>query len=207
VFVCFTLALSAIGVTACGTSKSPGSALSRSSVASATGSVAARKASGPTSTTGLPPQDADGDSDSPGSGHDNDGDEYLSYYGQAAGAADRRALTVLLRSYYAVAAAGDGKRACSLLYWPVSESVVEEHEEGPPSLRGTTCAQVASKLFARRHRELVQQIASLEVTEVRMKGDQGLVRLRFAAPTEHLVPVHRDHGVWKVDILLDEVGI
>jgi hypothetical protein len=203
VLVCSTLALSAIGAGACGTSRSPGSIPSRPSVGSATDSVA----SSSTSTAGPPLQDADGDSDSPGSGHDNDGDEYLSYYGQAAGAADRRTLTVLLRRYYAVAAAGDGTRACSLLYWPVAESVVEEHEEGPPSLRGATCAQVASKLFARDHRELARQIASLEVTEVRLKGDQGLVRLRFAAPTEHLVPVHRDHGVWKVGMLLDEVGI
>lgn len=78
---------------------------------------------------------------------------------------------------------------------------------GSPSLRGNTCAQVASKLFAQRHYELARQIAALEVTEVLVKGNQGFVRLRFAATPEHLVPVQRERGVWKVNVLLDDQGV
>jgi hypothetical protein len=202
--VCSALVPAAIGASACGSAERPGSTSHHSSGAPATGTVGAQSVA----IVGSSALDGDGDGDQPGSRHDPDNDKTLSL-GQAAGAADRSALAGLVRHYYAVAAAGDGAKACSLLYWPTAELLVEEHEgnNGSPSLRGNTCGQIASKLFARHRHELARQIAALEVTEVQVKGNRGFVRLRFAATPEHVVSVHREGGVWKVSVLLDEVGV
>ncbi len=203
--VCAPLALVAIGATACGSGGGSGtggvgfSSGTRSANAAATGTASA---------TSPAAQDADGDNDRLGGGRDPDKDQTLSL-GPAAGAADRHALTALVKHYYALAAAGDGAGACALLYAPMAESVAEElgSGDGSPALRGKTCAQVASKLFARRHGELARQFASLEVGEMQVKGNRGFVRVRVTGPTEHQVAVHREGGIWKMNVLLDTVGV
>ena len=203
--LCSSLILAAGGVTACGAAHGsraggPSGVSTRAEIASEGSSSA--------STPGAQLPDGDGDRDQPSSRQDPDNDKTLSF-GHPAYAADRRALSSLVTRYYAVAAAGNGDEACSLLYWPTAESVVEEYEgsAGSPGLRGHTCALVASKLFARHRRELAAQVAALEVTEVRVSGNRGYVRLRFAATPEHLVAVHREGRGWKVNVLLDELGV
>lgn len=190
--VCSTVvALSTIGATACGTSSN--------------GSSSAKSVSSTASTGGLPVLDGDKDNDSPGSSrYDSDNDEVLTF-GPAADPVDRAAIGALIKSYYAAAAAGDGRRACSLTYWLFAESIVEEHHrgKGPRSLRGNTCAQISSKLFAQRHRELTEDVAALEVAAVQVKRKQGFVLVRFGKKRERIVLVHRDNGVWEMNVLLD----
>lgn len=180
----------ALGVAACGTtSKSPGSARG-SSAASATGSTVL---------------DSDRDNDSPGSKGDTDNDDVLSF-GMGADAADRVAIAALIGRYYAAAAAEKGASACAMLYWLAAEAIVEEHDRaqgGRPPL-GRTCARIVSKLFKRRHRELVEDVAALEVSEMGVSGNRGLARVRFTATRERLVSVQRERGVWKMDVLLDD---
>jgi hypothetical protein len=203
---CSALALPVIGVTACGSSKKSGAAPQRSSAASATDSVAATTASSPGSAAGSPVLDDDADNDSPGNSRYDSDNDAVSSYGHPASVADRQVIAALIRHYYAAAAAGDGARACSLSYWLFAESVVEEHHpgKGPPSLRGDTCAQVASKLFKQRHRELIEDITAFQVAWVRVNRNQGLALLRFGGARERDVLVHRDRGAWKMNVLLDE---
>lgn len=203
---CSAVVLSAIGTSACGsTSRGSGSASPGSSGASATGGVVARTASGPASTTGLSKHDGDEDIDTLGMGpYDNDLDA-VPGYGPQAGRADRQAIVSLIRRYYEAAAAGDGVAACSMLDAPIAESVLEEHHrgKGPRSLQGNTCAQVMSKLFAQRHRELVEDVASFRISDVELRGNRGLVLAPFSATRELQLLVHREHGVWKMNVLLD----
>lgn len=186
---CFAVTL-ALGAAACGTAnKSPDSARG-SSAASATGSTVL---------------DSDRDNDGPGSNGDTDNDDILSF-GTAADAADRNAIAILIGRYYAAAAADRGASACVMLYWLAAEAIVEEHDRaqaGRPPL-GKTCAPIVSKLFERRHRELVEDVAALEVSEMAVSGNRGLARVRFGATRERLISVQRERGVWKMDVLLDD---
>jgi hypothetical protein len=127
-------------------------------------------------------------------------------WGRAASAADRRAVTSVVKSYYAAAAAGDAVRACSLMYSIFAEEIPEEYGEsppGPPGLHGTTCAAVLAKLFKQQHRRLVADLATLEVTRVRLKGRRGLAILHFRTAAHREIPVHRERRAWKIDALLD----
>lgn len=192
--VCTALTLSAVGVSACGNAtKGSGTERAGSATALAGGSP-----------TGSGVKDGDRDDDRRGSRFDPDTDEVLTY-GPAAGPADRREIIALLRRYYAAAAAGNGELACSMLYWLFAETVIEEHShgKGPRALRGNTCAQITSKVFKQRHRELVRDLARFEVTEVQLRAKQGWVRLRFGPASELLVSLHHDRGVWHMNNLLD----
>ena len=189
----------AIGACACGSSKGSSATQRSSSHPSAPGTALTTAALGP---------DGDADNDKPGTHNDPDEDEVLKF-GKAASAADRHTLAALATRYYALAAASDVATACSLLDSATIESVIQEHWEknGPPSLKGDTCPQIASKLFAERHSELMRQVTSLKVTEVRVKGGRGFVRLRFATLPERLVSIHREHRAWKISVLLEDKGV
>jgi len=161
------------------------------------GSSKARHAVSETDRTASPAgRDNDGDGD--GGGDDE-------RWGHAAAAGDRRAVVALVKRYYAVAAAGNGSEACSLLYSLFAEEVPEVYGEPPgePALRGKTCAIVTSKLFKQRRRRLSVQRASLEVVGVRVRGLRGLALLRFKGKPERDIPVHRERRMWKIDALID----
>lgn len=198
------LILITIGAVACSSSSRWGSSSKGAHDAPVTGSPDTERAANES----FAGRDGDGDNDRPDSRWDPDNDKVL-HAGSAADPAERHILIALVKHYYALAAADDGQEACSLLYWPVMEAVVEAHDEGngPPSLRGNTCAQIVTKLFTLHHRELVLQNKEIEITEIQERGRLGFVRLRFASTPERLVSVHRDHGVWQVNVLLDELGV
>jgi hypothetical protein len=92
-----------------------------------------------------------------------------------------------------------------MLYWLTAEVIVEEHSHGrgPASLQGRTCTQVASKIFKQRHRELVEDVASLEVTEIRVRAKKAWVRVHVGSTRELLVFLHNTNGVWQMNNLLD----
>lgn len=201
---CLAIGLVAIGTAACGEADKGSGLAQRPSSAPATG-VARAGTSSPSSSAGSSALDTDGDNDRPGNNRYDTDNDSVSTYGHTAAAADIQAITALFRRYYALAAAGDGARACSMVYWLFAETVVEEHDrgKGPSSLRGNTCAQVASKLFKQRHREAVEDVATLQVARVRLNGNQGMALVRFGATRERDVLVHRDRGAWKMSVLLD----
>lgn len=180
ILLCLALGLSAPALAACGGAK-------------------------PSFAGGARQRDGDGDDDSRGMGPaDNDGDAVLTF-APAPSVVERRAIVALLRRYYAAAAAGEGAKACALTYWLVRERTVEEHDHGrgPRSLRGATCAQVASELFRERHRELAEDVARFRVGAVQVRARHGWAVLDFGALRERVTQVHRDPASWKLDALPD----
>jgi hypothetical protein len=137
-------------------------------------------------------------------------DPQVRAYGHAARAVDRLQISAVLMRYFDAAGAGDGALACSLLTRrvaaselaaPVSSAYVPP--PNPSSLRGKSCADVASQIFDENHAELAAEIPSVRVTAVRVSGSQGLAILGFNALPEHWIAVARERGAWKVDALLD----
>lgn len=138
---------------------------------------------------------------------DNDGDrnnddEGVLDYGHAADARDRRQSIKLVTRYFAAAAAGDGRTACSLLAPFIAESTVEDYGHLPGS-RGRTCATVLSKLFERRHAELARKQRSMSVIGVRVQGHKALAILDFPSIPEVRLIGERLEGRWRMQDLLD----
>lgn len=196
-----SIALLGLGVGACGDAgKRTGSVSGSSSSAGAAATTVATARAQP-----RLPTDSDEDNDNPGGSRYDADDSPVLRFGHAASAAQERAIASLVKRYYAAGAAGDGASACSLLYPLLAESVVEEYAQSP-GLRGKTCAEVLSKLFKRRHRELAGDVAALKPTVVRVSGDHGLALVRFGATRERRLLLRRERGAWKMDVLLD-VGV
>jgi hypothetical protein len=150
--------------------------------------------------------DADFDNDSKASEskayHDSD-DGRIANYGQAADAADSRAVTALVKRYYAAAAASDGARACALMYSIFAEAIPEDYGRGagPRISRGNTCAVVMSKLFKHNHGRLAGAIV---VTGVRVSANQGRALIGSETIPASYLFVKRERGIWKVDALFGQ---
>jgi hypothetical protein len=199
VWLC-AVALSAVGVGGCG------SAGDRSSAA-----LSGAYAHGGGVTKGQLAHlghDEDGDIDTLGMTYDNDNDS-TSTYGPPASPAERRAIVAFIRHYYTVAAAGDGATACSMLDPIIAETLVEVHHHGrgPRSLQGNTCAQILSKLFRLRHRELVEDVAGFRISLLDVRGNRGVAFAPFAPTREMQLIVHREHGVWTMEVPLDNGAV
>jgi hypothetical protein len=157
------------------------------------------------SSTGLE-RDSDGDFDHTRNTRYDLDDNPILYYGHAAGTADAKAIGMLVRRYYADAAAGDGRAVCTLIFSVLAEALPEQYA-GAANRRlkyGDTCASVVSRLFELHRQEYLARNASLRVTGVRVEGDQGFALLSFKGmPDEHL-RIHREAGRWTLHQLLDE---
>jgi hypothetical protein len=139
--------------------------------------------------------------------YDDDGDA-IPAFGPSAPAADRRAIVALIGRYYALAAMGNGGRACSMLDVPATETLVEGHHRGrgTRALQGDTCAQIMSRLFEQRHHELEEDIKGYKVLAVQERRNIGYALVRFPARRElreMQVLARRVHGVWMMDVPLD----
>ncbi len=133
--------------------------------------------------------------------HDND-----LYFGHSATPTARQTVTAVLERYYAAAAADDGVRACLLLYAPLADEipiVYGRSPPGPPELRGKTCSMVMTKLFKQHRPRLVVDSATLDMTGLLVEGERGLALLRFRTMGNRHMFVQREHGIWKVNELLD----
>jgi hypothetical protein len=157
------------------------------------------------SAAALREQDGDHDNDSLGMGHDDGDGDSAPTFAKPATATDRAAIVALIDRYYAAAAAGDWTQACSLTYWLLAETLVEEHShgKGPPSLRGHTCAQVASKLLAGRRHELIAERAALKIVVVQARANKGWAVLSFGGARERVLYLHHEGAGWRVNGLLD----
>ncbi len=138
-------------------------------------------------------------------GDHNDDDEKVLYFGHAADATDQRISLALVTRYFALAATGDGAKACSLLVPFIAESVAE-NDGHSPALRGKTCAVVMSKLFKLHHRSLAEKNATLKAIEVRVESDRALVVLEFPTiPEVRQITERRVGSTWKLLDLLDGI--
>lgn len=205
-----------VGVTACGgASKSTvsSSRVTSSDVAAGVPTTSVH-ATTPTSLRGDEDDDDTAGNDTPGnSNKDDDQKKEKNYrdsddgsvvaYGHAAGAVDRRAITVLVQRYYAAAAAGNGATACALIYSIFAESIPEDYGQGPgpPYSRGKTCAVVMSKMFEHFHS---QMSGAVVVTGVRVNGHQARALLGSSTEPAGFISAKRERGVWKIDQLVGE---
>lgn len=142
-------------------------------------------------------KDRDNDEDN------NDDDYHVLDFGHVADAADNQTIKSILVRYFAIAASGDGARACSMLTPFIAESVVEVDGHAPV-LRGHSCAVVMSKLFKQHHVELVGKSAGLKVVRVGVEGDRSIVALEFSEiPVVRQISLRRVGNRWTVLDLLD----
>ena len=119
------IALAGFGIGACGSGKSTSSATRQPST------TAAAAATTESTTTAQEYTKVNGDKDNDvGLTAGDDTNSSALNYAHAASAADRRAVTALIKRYYAAATAGDGATACSMLYITLAEAVVEDYGHG-----------------------------------------------------------------------------
>lgn len=163
---------------------------------------AATASSAAMSSSTLVRDPTDRDDDRPDSRDDPDNDRRLTF-GSAASAADTGAIAGLIRRYYTLAAQRRARMACSLVASPLLESRFEHGSaeyDGSPAL---TCIRVAKKLFGERHREIVEDLAAIDLMQVRVRERRGLVLAWLAGVRERLIPVRREEGGWRMETLLD----
>lgn len=151
--------------------------------------------------------DADHDNDVHAAADDTNNNRALSY-GHDASISERRAISTLVKRYYATALAEDGAHGCSLLYSTLAEAAPEDdsREPGTPSyMHGqTTCAGVLHALFKHYHAQLAAELPKLQITRVRLREHQGFVFLRFGKLPEREIAVERERHTWKMARIYDD---
>ena len=136
-------------------------------------------------------------------GDNNDDDAKVLAFGQVPGAAEQKTITKLVNDYFAAAVAMDGRKGCALLTPLIAESVVESYGRST-NLRGSTCAEVVSKLYRLRHAELVRKVATLKVMRIGVEGNRSLVALEVPSIQEdRQVTLRNSGGKWTMLTLLD----
>jgi hypothetical protein len=152
--------------------------------------------------------DSDGDSDgSQGAAFDQD-DVMLIDSGRPAGAADRREVSALVKRYFAAAGGAHGAVACGLVAASVARAVPEVigGPTGRPYARGNTCPEILSSVFRFFGAQLAAEASAVEVTRVRVEGNQATVVLGFKAihhyPARVMSLIRQGHA-WRVDGILD----
>jgi hypothetical protein len=202
-----TIALLAIGVGGCGGAKGTGSSSQVSSNVAVSTSTTQARASGSVPADGYLKGDDDNDADA----RNRFDDHLIRDYGHAARAADRKAVTALVKRYYAAAVADLGATVCSLMSPHIAgeRNLGEASEEAfalaasLPPLHGKSCAQIMTLLFKEDHVRVTVANSTLVVTSVRINGSRGYALLGFRATPERYVSVERERGRWKIDALRD----
>lgn len=195
-----TCALLAVAAVACGEAHSGGKPASARSAP-----IAARVALPEIETKGDPDDDSDRyPKEQP------DRDEVPDFktepFGHPADAAETDAAAAVVKRYYADAVREDGSAACRLLYAPRTETIAAEFggSTGSTSKHKATCGSGLSRLFRQLHGLLRSESRGLGVSALRVELNKGSVQLRLAhISTPHFTEVHRERGVWKLDMLVD----
>jgi hypothetical protein len=204
--VLLAIALLGTGTNACGSNKSTSSAV-RPSNAARTGSATATSTASAAAAQDYTKIDGDKDNDIGLTASDDTNSSALNY-AHAASTADRRAVTALVKRYYATAAAGDGAKACSMLYITLAEAVVEDYghgSAGPSYLsQGTTCPAVLGLLFKHLHGQLTAELAVLKVRRVRLDRRHGFAILSFGKLPERKISIREQRHTWKINAPLDD---
>jgi hypothetical protein len=151
-------------------------------------------------------RDKDNDADSTTKGRYDSDDRGVLDFGHAAGAADSRQITALIKRYYATAAAEDGTKACSMIYSTYAEAIPEDYGTSPPGpayARGTTCPAVLTLVFKHFHNEIAARLPKLKVSRIRISEHQGVAILSFPGMSEREIRLSREGHTWKVIALTD----
>lgn len=198
-----TVALLAIlllgaGISACGGGGKAGgtaSSASSGSLGNSTSSV--------TPPGGYLKEDSDNDGDEERNGKRSvfEDDRYLlSTYPQKPNQAEARAITAVVKGYFAATAANEGARACSLL----DASVVAGLGEGAGRSNMKSCATSLEQLLKPERKLLAaEEVATMVVTSVRLKGQFGLAFLGFRKALEGEILVAHEGHSWKIGALFD----
>jgi hypothetical protein len=200
-----------VGLSACGSS-----AGSTHSAGSDSRSAIVETVAGITSTVPITPtmmaggyakDDADGDNDDEnGRQHKstaNDDAATLAEYGHPVAAAERRQIEAVVKRYYAAAVAGNGAVGCSLLFSSLAAALANGQSQSTPSGRAA-CAAAAAKMFDEKHQHWVSdEVATMVVPSVNVRGQFGLAVLGFHTQPEGKILVQREGHAWKLGALLD----
>jgi hypothetical protein len=194
-----------LGVAACGGSGRGTSSVSQTSANAPVSSTATTTVASNTANRGPAGENDNDDHRRLPTPSDDYNNAVVEHYGHAASAADTRSITTLLRRYYAIARAGDGAQACTMIDPGLAKAApVDYGQFGPGYLRGSkTCAAVMSRLFKHEHRLISAEIPHLKFMSVRLEGSRGLILLGFGSLPERQITVVREGGVWKLAVLLD----
>jgi hypothetical protein len=142
----------------------------------------------------------DGDSDTDDEHPRARGDDeqpLLRSYGPRASAQDARAVAALVTGYYAVSAAGQAVRACSLLDAAVLAGLLATRPQGTGG-----CAAALAPLLREQHpRLLEEEVSTMRVLAVHVRDDVGLAVLGFRHTPESQIVLKRERGAWKLDAL------
>jgi hypothetical protein len=130
-------------------------------------------------------------------------DTLVDVYGRPVDQLDKRAVTILIKRYYAAAVARDDTEACLLLASTLATGLAEGQGQGAGG-DGKTCASVVAPLFEQQHAQLAEDdVATMVVIAVRVKGDIAMATLGFRTMPVGKIFVKRERGTWKMDALLD----
>jgi hypothetical protein len=193
-----------LGVSACGSSSK-----STTTASTAASSTQTAKKQDPAQ---IPPEpveakvDADHDSDIHAPYDDKSNASELEF-GKPASAADTRAITAAIKRYYAVALAGNGAKACTLIYSPIAESVVEDYGQSPPGqpyMTANSCAGAMTLMFKHFHPQFVAEVPHLRVKRVQLEEHHGIAILSFGKLAERNISIIRERHAWKIAGLLDK---
>jgi hypothetical protein len=203
-FAALAIAVFGVGASACGEARPRAHA----SASTATGAATSTTVTAAIQASTNADSDKDNDIGAPG---DDITNHRAVEFGQDASASDRRAVTALIKRYYAIALAGDGTKACSMLYSPIAESVVNDYASppgqpaGPPYMHGArTCPDAMRLLFEHFHRQLAVETPRLKVTRVRLEEHHGVAILNFGPSLpEREIAIGREGRIWKMQALLD----
>jgi hypothetical protein len=217
------LGLLVVGVTACGGSNSSNNAASASRASSKS------PASSGAATATHPPDTTSPAAASPASSpvlvaqptrhdrekYDRDEDDHTNVPDDnnpspsgflVASPADKRAITALVKRYYAAALKGDGASGCSLIDPGLVKGIPLDYGKlGPSFLRRAkgTCPAVMSLYFKHEHRKLTSEVPQLDVPRVSVNGNQGVAFMRFGRLHERFISTLRKGSTWKIASVLD----
>lgn len=123
-----------------------------------------------------------------------------------ADSADKRAITTLVKRYYAAALRGDGVGGCSLIDVGLVKAIPSDYGKlGPSFLRraAPNCPAVMSLYYKHEHGTLSHEVPRMQVARVSVKGDQGVAIMRFGSLHERFITQLREHGHWMIAAVLD----
>lgn len=149
----------------------------------------------------------DGDEDNDiGAPSDDTNNSQALAIGHPASPVERRAITALIKRYYAAALAGNGAAACSMLFSTLEESVPEDYGVSPPGqpyMKGKTCPAVLDGVFRHFHPQLAAELPSLKVARMGVNGRHAMVILTFGKMPMREIPTSREGRIWRIGALLD----
>lgn len=146
--------------------------------------------------------DKDGDDQSPRVEAGADERTLLAQYPTKPSPAEKRAIVALVRDYYAASVAGEGARACTLVVSELASGLSAQSVQ--PGSDSNGCAGGMTALLEREHGRLsADDVPTMTIIGVHLKGTLGLVVLGFARMPESQIIVQREGHEWKLGTLVD----